>query len=334
MHMTGTYIFEYGLVGVRLIMQSHRCNESSYHQPPTRSNAYMIITRMTAKNIRIQKLIMSWWFLRTGHNQHGIGYSNMNIVQSHGVIQWLWNTTPSNLTVDITTGFHVQLEMDQKPMIQFEHKPMSMCAALLARPVCVVLTTCVAVTISSQYNRYSVCRLPSGRIVAVNILPGLCVAEHEQMDWVVHQVYHLVYIMRLGVWCEPAAVLHQLVDIKVYPSRDQLHRHESETVCMVEVNHVYAMEWNGVMVVVCVAPPDMTRAAANVISKRSSILSGQEVKHTVRMSLDACVDSFCSCRSSWIDRRATVQTTVRVAGCLRSNKTLFAHKFMNADCQT
>ncbi|EGF77248.1 hypothetical protein BATDEDRAFT_27936 [Batrachochytrium dendrobatidis JAM81] len=119
------------------------------------------------------------------------------------------------------------------------------------------------------------------------------------------------------------------------------------------------MEWNGVMDVVCVAPPDMTRAAANVISKRSSILSGQcyhvkssvwlsdtvdvyvaeqyvheVVEHTVRMSLDACVDSFCSCRSSWIDRRATVQTTARVAGCLRSNKTLLAHKFMNADCQT
>ncbi|EGF84389.1 hypothetical protein BATDEDRAFT_22392 [Batrachochytrium dendrobatidis JAM81] len=35
------------------------------------------------------------------------------------------------------------------------------------------------------------------------------------------------------------------------------------------------VEWNGVMVVVCVAPPGMSRAAANVISKRSSILSGQ-----------------------------------------------------------
>ncbi|KAJ8322468.1 hypothetical protein O5D80_000002 [Batrachochytrium dendrobatidis] len=40
------------------------------------------------------------------------------------------------------------------------------------------------------------------------------------------------------------------------------------------------VEWNGVMAVVCVAPPDMTRAAANVISKRLSILSGQVCQQT------------------------------------------------------
>ncbi|OAJ36747.1 hypothetical protein BDEG_20888 [Batrachochytrium dendrobatidis JEL423] len=80
-----------------------------------------------------------------------------------------------------------------------------------------------------------VCRLPEDRIVIFNILPELCVAGHDQMDWVVHQMYHhQVYTMRL------AAVSHQLVDFKVYPSRDQLHRHESEPVWMVEVDHVYA----------------------------------------------------------------------------------------------
>ncbi|OAJ37287.1 hypothetical protein BDEG_21329 [Batrachochytrium dendrobatidis JEL423] len=40
---------------------------------PTRSSAYMTITRMTAKHIRIQKLIVSWWFARIEHNQHAIG---------------------------------------------------------------------------------------------------------------------------------------------------------------------------------------------------------------------------------------------------------------------
>ncbi|EGF83336.1 hypothetical protein BATDEDRAFT_21940 [Batrachochytrium dendrobatidis JAM81] len=101
--------------------------------------------------------------------------------------------------------------------------------------VCINVITVIVVDICNQHNGYSVCRLPEDRIVIFNILPELCVAGHDQMDWVVHQMYHhQVYTMRL------AAVSHQLVDFKVYPSRDQLHRHESEPVWMVEVDHVYA----------------------------------------------------------------------------------------------
>ncbi|KAK5664482.1 hypothetical protein QVD99_000005 [Batrachochytrium dendrobatidis] len=40
--------------------------------------------------------------------------------------------------------------------------------------VCINVITVIIVNIYNQYNRYSVCRLPSGCIVAVNILPELC----------------------------------------------------------------------------------------------------------------------------------------------------------------
>ncbi|KAJ8328685.1 hypothetical protein O5D80_002669 [Batrachochytrium dendrobatidis] len=43
--------------------------------------------------------------------------------------------------------------------------------------ICINVITVIVVDICNQYNRYSVCRLPSGCIVAVNILTELCVAE-------------------------------------------------------------------------------------------------------------------------------------------------------------
>ncbi|EGF83540.1 hypothetical protein BATDEDRAFT_22328 [Batrachochytrium dendrobatidis JAM81] len=126
MHMTGTYIFECDLVGVKLIMQSHRCNKSSYHQPPTRSSAYMTITRMTAKNIRVQKLIQP----------------------DYSPVAWC-DTVVVEYNIQCNTVF----------------------------VICINVITVIVVDICNQYNQYSVCRLSADRIVAVNILTELCVAE-------------------------------------------------------------------------------------------------------------------------------------------------------------
>ncbi|EGF81733.1 hypothetical protein BATDEDRAFT_23306 [Batrachochytrium dendrobatidis JAM81] len=152
---------------------------SSYHQPTTTSSAYMTIPRMTAKNIRIQKLICNTVFV-----------------------------------------------------------------------ICINVITVILVDICSQYNRYSVCRLPSGRIMAVNILTELCVAERANglggSSGVSFGVYNatrqnvtnILLFSGCLVWTSCCIIsASRFQDISESRS---VASSRIGTVCMVEVNHVYA----------------------------------------------------------------------------------------------